>query len=83
MILGKISFGYGLGDLAYFFGISIMNLIYLWLIITLNRRKYKNNKTQINFIMGIIFSIVLIFLTYLFTVGRGPGFRWNGNIFIN
>ena len=83
MLMGKITFGYGLGDLAYFFGISIMTLIYLVSIILFNRKKYKENKTKINFIMGLIFLTLLIFLTYSFTVGRGLEYRWNGSVFTN
>ena len=83
MILGKITFGYGLGDLAYFFGISIMTLIYLVLIIIFNREKYKENKTKINFIIGVIFLTLSVFLTYSFTIGRGVEYSWDGNVFTN
>ena len=83
LIQGKITFGYGLGDLAYLFGTGIITLIYLAILILNNRGKNTGNKKRLNIIMGLIFLTIVIYLTYGFTIGRGIEYRWNGNIFIN
>ena len=80
LIQGEITFGYGVGDFAYLFGIGIITLIYLVILILSNRR---GNKKRLNIIMGLIFLTIVIYLTYGFTIGRGIEYRWNGNIFIN
>ena len=35
-----------------------------------------------NFIIGIVFMIILILFGMKFTVGRGPEMKWNGKVFV-
>ncbi len=74
-ILGRIRFGYGLGDIIYYPFIylgnilSIINIFYF--------RNKQSNGTYISF------SCLAIFFTLIFlqmTIWRGPEYSWNGDI---
>ena len=74
---GKLAFGHGLGDLSYFIFLWLMTIAYgIWLIFL---QRMKDSYMSIGGI--IIFSLVFIILVYSMTVGRGPEYRWNGDVF--
>ena len=74
-ILGKIAFGYGLGDVLYIFmlwGISILFLI-LFLI-------YRNQTLPL-FATNVLFTVPVIWIVFMATIWRGSEHPWNGEIF--
>ena len=82
-INGKITFGHGLGDLFYILGISLGILAQLILNLIFSRKKFLSKRDQSNWIIGILFLGIAILVTYEFTLGRGPEYKWNGEILIN
>jgi len=81
IVQGKIKFGHGLGDLFYLIFISLTGLIQLIINLTIANPK-KNGFKKKNFIIGIVFMIILILFGMKFTVGRGPEMKWNGKVFV-
>ena len=78
-LVGKISYGHGLGDLFYLIGAILVTTIQLVMTIILNRQKRDG---KIFLITSAFFLFIAIYLTYKFTLGRGIEHSWNGNIFI-
>ena len=80
-LIGKIRFGHGLGDLFHLIFIAILILFHLGLTL-LTKHKVKLEKRHIwYFILGTIFLIIAIKLTWDFTYGRGIESKWDGHIF--
>jgi hypothetical protein len=80
MLGGSLTFGNGLGDLAWL-------IIYLPLLAIgsiLLRYIAIKNRHVFTVLLSVIFNIVTIAYTiYSLTIGRGPEFRWNGHLFIH
>ena len=81
LFLGKISFGYGLGDLFYaiFIGISI----FIQTIVLSIIHYYVKNERKLTWysIISFIFLIICLNFTWDFTYGRGCERPWNGYAF--
>lgn len=77
---GSIRFGNGLGDILYV-GIAALAFLIL-LIFTLSFHLSRKASSADYTKLLLIFSTVLIYLIYRFTIGRGPEFSWNGQIFL-
>ena len=77
ILLGYLSFGYGLGDIMYLIITAI-----LWVIITIlvliNRKTVKISSLAI---LTLTMIICIIFLISKITIFRGPEYRWNGDLF--
>lgn len=71
---GKITFGYGLGDIAYW-----ITFILLFVILFFISGIFKTNELFLK-IISIIWMLVLITFFLMVTFFRGPEFSWNGNI---
>jgi hypothetical protein len=71
-----ISFGMGLGDIFAYGLMFILVLIHSIILLT-NWRK--SNSTQMA--MTVFFALAWTFILFKATIGRGPEYRWNGNIF--
>lgn len=77
--MGILSFGYGLGDIFYLF------FLLIWLaVIAVFFKMAKKVSFNPNKVISIFIILILIYSNYyiirLFTVDRGPEFRWNGHI---
>ena len=76
---GNIHFGNGLGDI---FPIGITTLAFLiQLILTLLFHFSKKADIKEFRTLLLIFSCVLLFLIYKFTLARGPESPWDGTVF--
>ena len=74
-ILGKIAFGYGLGDVIYHPILWIITLAFS-ITFAINR---KNEKKLL--ISNAIFTIPIIWIALSATLWRGGEYSWNGEIF--
>jgi len=81
MLGGKLTFGWGLGDLFYFYFQSAWLLILVICFAILIKKKITFN----GFSLGL-FPFILLLSIFLsvkaFTVDRGSGYPWNGKIFM-
>jgi membrane protein CcdC involved in cytochrome C biogenesis len=81
IFLGKIAFGHGSGDLLFLVIIGFVFIAYLiWTISYYKRPKFKVNKQSLVLPL-VLFTLIALLLTYKFTLGRGPEFLWNGQVF--
>ena len=81
MLTGHIVFGHGSGDLFYLLLIILVLVIQLTLTgVAYSRQNQRGWKFSF-LIVGSIFLLVAIYLTFKFTIGRGPEFLWNGKVF--
>ncbi len=76
-----ISFGHGLGDIAYYF------LIAIWLMVSVVfYALFRNKWLRYHRISILAWATVLVlfnlYIAYSFTIGRGGERAWDGNIFI-
>ncbi len=78
---GNIAYGNGLGDFAYLIANGILACTQLAVIIVLIRKQQGNDKPTVFYFCGTIFILAAVFLSWKFTLGRGPEYSWNGNIF--
>lgn len=81
-LTGHIVFGHGLGDLIYLLITLFSVMIQLTLTGICYSKKRQKGWENSFIICGTIFLIISLLLTYKFTVGRGPEWRWNGEVFI-
>ncbi|MCU7552851.1 hypothetical protein OCK74_27275 [Chitinophagaceae bacterium LB-8] len=76
-MVGLLAFGHGLGDLVY--------AVFLWfstLILLFIAYLYRKTHTLGKYIsIMAIFLPILIFIVYKATLGRGPEYAWDGNVF--
>ncbi len=79
--IGKITYGYGLGDLFYVFPSSALTLVHLIVILALIYRKREKAEKGLALLVGIIFLLIAVWFTYEFTIGRGVEYKWNGKVF--
>lgn len=80
---GKLTFGLGLGDLAYALPLTFATLLYGGLV----SRAWKNESVRKNRCNGPVILLTAMILhsyfVYHLTVGRGPEYPWNGNLFFS
>jgi uncharacterized Tic20 family protein len=76
--IGTLTFGYGLGDFFYLLVCKIAVVIHLIWIIMLRIKKSPPNKYRKPL---IIYTIILLWIFYNLSYGRGAGFPWNGKLF--
>jgi hypothetical protein len=74
-IAGRLVFGHGLWDVFYYLLVWIVAVV----LIIISVYKKKLSFHQFLFI-NIVFALILIYLIYLMTAGRGPEYPWNGKI---
>lgn len=82
LIKGAISSGTGLGDLFYLvflFFIFVVSVVCS--ILLSNKVRAQKNHTFFNLYL-IIGSVVLFYLIYAFSCGRGSELPWDGNFFV-
>lgn len=75
-ILGLLNFGHGLGNIFYILFIMIaivVHVVLAWLL-----RKSADSYYCLPIIIGLIVCSCIL---YKATLGRGPEFAWNGDIF--
>lgn len=80
--LGKLAFGYGLGDMFYLMGIMLWLLFLIVLYLFSRKFDLLSNKLWFIFLTSIIllFSYIIV---ASFTINRGSEARWNGHILRN
>ncbi len=78
---GKITFGFGLGDIYYLGWLIFICLLSLLLNIKFRVEKHDNTGHFVKLLFGIIFLAIAIYFTEKFTINRGIEYPWNGNIF--
>lgn len=76
-----INYGLGLGDLGMTAGIAICSLISLVSNLYYTAQRKKARRHQLLPRLSLIYTLVILYYCYSFTVGRGMEFPWNGNIF--
>lgn len=75
MWLGQLSFGHGLGDLAYLGYYTLIGVLGYIIVI-----KYKNR--FVNIFLIIVFLIANFLFIEKATIERGPEQRWDGDLFV-
>jgi hypothetical protein len=79
LLISKVSFWHGLGDLYY-----MMELIlFLCSIILLSFFKHKINYSILKYLILIFSIVVIVYFSLKLTIHRGVENPWNDNIFIN
>ena len=78
--MGSLTFGYGLGDVFYLLCFNFALLTHLIWIIVLKIKRSQANTYRRPF---IIYTIILLWVLYKVSFGRGPEFPWNHEIFIS
>ena len=73
---GNLSFGGGLGDIAYF-ALAGGTFLLLGILLIALRKSHQIHLS----ILLIASSLVLLYLMYACTIGRGAESRWDGTIF--
>jgi hypothetical protein len=74
---GLLNFGHGLGNIIYMLPIIIATVGHIIVTRLLNRKS--NNDYWLP--ISTISLIICVGIIYKTTVGRGPEFSWNGEIF--
>jgi hypothetical protein len=78
----KIAYGYGQGDLIYIAlsgGVAILQVIAILIIYAKTKGLHKS---RFSFIVGTISLLIAVYFTWGYTLGRGPEYRWDGNVFM-
>ncbi|MBL4703734.1 MAG: hypothetical protein JKY54_04385 [Flavobacteriales bacterium] len=78
----NIAYGSGLGDIIYLGLNPIMAVTLLILNIIFMKVKFFELRPSISVFITLLFLAYSIYMTYLFTIGRGPEHAWDGNIFV-
>ncbi|NLR95148.1 hypothetical protein HGP29_28395 [Flammeovirga sp. SR4] len=73
--MGKITFGYGLGDIFYLPILYVITFVYI-ITFSINRKKDKQL-----LITNTVFTIPIIWIVLSVTLWRGPEYSWNGELF--
>ena len=78
LLMGSLSFGFGLGDILYSCEVLILVIIDIFILIkVLIKRNHKNQ------IVGlVIYLLVTIYILMQITILRGIENPWKGNVFI-
>lgn len=75
MWLGHLSFGHGLGDIAYLGYYTLLAAVgYITVIV--------NKNTYVNLFLILVFIIANFLFIQKATIGRGPEQRWDGNLMV-
>jgi hypothetical protein len=82
MLAGGLTFGHGLGDIAF------IPLIAGWTLglIVVYRYATRNDFVWDSGLAAVLLAILVFSIFYTargFTVARGPEYRWNGKIFLD
>jgi hypothetical protein len=80
MLRNVLTFGWGLGDLFYFY-IQILWLIILLIFLVVVLIKTLNFSILISRIILFILIISMLLTIKAFTIDRGSEYPWNGKIF--
>ena len=78
---GNISYGSGLGDVVYLIACGFLACIQLVATIIIVRQQKGQYHPKVFYLCGTIFLFIALFLSWKFTLGRGPEYSWNGNVF--
>jgi uncharacterized membrane protein YkvI len=81
VILGALSYGRGLEDLFYILGTFASALVHLMILLSYIYQKDKSTERDTALLISILFLLVSVSFTYQFTLGRGPEWKWDGNVF--
>jgi len=76
----NIRFGNGLGDLFYFY-ILLLSCILLSVFIIFSSIKKHRTTEVISRNTTLVFTILIVYIFYFCTIGRGAEYPWNGKIF--
>lgn len=76
---GLFNFGHGLGNIFFFPPIILATVVHFFVTRILTR---KSNNNYWLLIISIC-TLICIGIIYKATIGRGPEFSWNGEIFSN
>lgn len=81
LIMGKITSGYGLGDLFYLYSlIAMLCLVGVSLLII--SRCVDGKVVFYRSVLLFFCILILVYFIYSFSIGRGPEKPWNGDMFI-
>jgi len=75
MWIGQLSFGHGLGDIAYL-GWYTLLAIAGYIIVVVNKNVF------VNLFLIIVFIIANFLFIEKATIGRGPEKQWDGRLFV-
>jgi hypothetical protein len=75
--IGLLNFGHGLGNIIYMPPIILVTIGQ----VVITRRLNKNNNNDYWLPIIIVSLIICFAIIYKTTIGRGPEFSWNGDIF--
>jgi hypothetical protein len=78
-LVGHITFGHGLGDLYYLIFVASAVAAHSITTLILHRQRLSEHWFMVT---AVVFLLLVIFVTYKFTLGRGPEYKWDGNVFI-
>lgn len=80
VLMGKLSFGLGLGDL----GMLIISLVILILIgsFVFFKRRFTEKIKSWNWIISVVILLIVIYLILSLSLWRGVEYPWNGNLFL-
>ena len=79
VLLGKLTFGHGLGDLFYILYLAIALIIITILFIAVKR---DSNNSPLSFILLLSIITSLAFFIANLSYFRGTEYPWNGKLFI-
>jgi len=80
----NIAFGGGLGDITYLIVSGFLAISHFIIILIIYRiQKEELNLKTFLYVIGSMFLLTAIWLTWSFTFGRGIEYPWNGNIFLH
>lgn len=74
---GKITFGYGLGDLYMLFFFMIV-----FVIISVIRTKLRLRNNILNVVLITLIGLSVLFFVLKITLFRGNEYPWNGRLFL-
>jgi hypothetical protein len=74
-IAGRLVFGHGLGDLFYYLFVWVVAVVFIIFSVYEKKQSF-----HLFLFTNIVFALILIYLVYLMTAGRGPEYPWNGKI---
>jgi len=82
MVLNKLTFGYGLGDIKYFIYIILWLIIIVFVFVFFSYKRFKNYLFYFLLIIPVMYLSVYVTVKKV-TVDRGSAYKWNGKLFKN
>jgi len=67
-ITGYLTFGFGLGDIAYLFGITVIVIFNLIFTVQIIKKRISNAKI---YLFSTVFLILALYYLYSLTIGQG------------